>query len=367
MLGCQTADHMVSRAAIPDAPALARAQVIAANVKSSGLSIYDLIQFGDPHLWFTLEEMEALLRCSLVGKVWNYKPRTRSKIAKIAVADAMGYPTPDRFTKSNPRFVGQDLDTYVQQARNLQVWNEEIAPSRRYAIIAVDSAHVVTAVRVITGDRLAELDKTGTLTQKFQARYKERAMTAELLSPLDTPRARQIMAAPPINPPIVAPRSIDYPQPGGLRSLRQIFDALTPIIGRSFPDRGSTQDRVRGGDLHKIVCTELGYGDFLDSGSWPDIKHDLVEVKLQTAATIDLGLVCPNSDAPLEIPPISSVALTHSDVRYAIFGAVIREGFVVITNFYLVTGADFFNFFPQSQGLVVNSKIQMSLPKTFFD
>ena len=56
------------------------------------------------------------------------------------------------------------------EADNLQVWNEEIAPLRRYAIIRLSEQNVVTTVRVATGEELALLDRTGTLTQKYQAK-----------------------------------------------------------------------------------------------------------------------------------------------------------------------------------------------------
>ena len=39
----------------------------------------------------------------------------------------------------------------------------------------------------------------------------------------------------------------------------------------------------------------LGYSRYEDKGQFPDIRHQLLEVKLQTSPTIDLGLVLPSS------------------------------------------------------------------------
>lgn len=62
------------------------------------------------------------------------------------------------------------FDTYAQKSNNLQVWNEELSPSRRYVILRVDELDKIARVKVVNGEELAQLDTTGTLTQKYQAR-----------------------------------------------------------------------------------------------------------------------------------------------------------------------------------------------------
>src|SRR5262245_28487827 len=81
--------------------------------------------------------------------------RTRSKVVKAHVCEAMGYPTPLSFQKTQPRFPGQNFDTYIQKSNNLQIWNEEIAPARRYVIIRVSAADKILGVKVVTGETLA--------------------------------------------------------------------------------------------------------------------------------------------------------------------------------------------------------------------
>jgi len=55
--------------------------------------------------------------------------------------------------------------------------------------------------------------------------------------------------------------------------------------------------------LHRAVCATLGMAKYADTGSFPDVMEQLVEAKLQRAATIDLGLVSPDDATPLEFFP----------------------------------------------------------------
>ncbi len=139
------------------------------------------------------------------------------------------------------------------------------------------------------------------------------------------------------------------------------------MIGIKFPDRGYDQDRNRGAILHKLVCQKLGYPNYRDDGQFPDVRHQLLEIKLQLSPTIDLGLVCPNSTEPLDVPKIGCHQVRHCDVRYALFCAMRNEQEVMLTHLFLTTGELFFSRFPQFQGKVLNKKLQIPLPEDFFD
>src|SRR6266540_3196268 len=145
----------------------------------SGKSIYDALH-DSPEFFLAARDLEAVLRDGLVGLDLNYPLRTRSKVLKSKICEILGYPVPASFRKSKPRFPGQDFDTYVQKSNNLQIWNEEITPTRRYVIIRLDDASKVVGVRVVTGEVLAKLDPTGTLTKKYQAKSRE-PVTASVL------------------------------------------------------------------------------------------------------------------------------------------------------------------------------------------
>ena len=336
-----------------------------AAIKASGLSIHDEIEIGDLNLWIPTPDLEAILQAALAGQSYaGLAIKTRSKLAKQQVCQALGYPVPNSFKRVQPRFRGQQFDTYVQQADNLQVWNEELEPARRYVLIRPDQNCIVRRVKVVNGEELALLDTTGTLTKKYQAQVIPGAPGAELIAASDTSHL-----APAVDPTAAALRNSDpsrNPEARLLWPIGRIFDGIRGIVGKSFPDAGSIQERNRGAALHALVCDHLGYGRHRDDGRFPDVRHQLLEVKLQTSPTIDLGIVLPNSDKVLDIPKINGRQVQARDVRYAVFYGVISGGQVTITHLFLTTGERFFDRFTQFQGKVLNQKIQMHLPSDFF-
>jgi len=335
-------------------------------IRESGLSIYDHIEIGDPNLWIPTPDLEKILNRAMAGiSLFGLPLRTRSKVVKEYVCRALGYPVPSGFKKTQPRFPGQFFDTYAQKSNNLQVWNEELAPTRRYVIIRVGEGDVVIRVKVVTGDALALLDTTGTLTQKYQARLIPDETRSELIAEQDTKRLLPFVQdgvdlgaiASPVNDPIA----------GKLLPIRQIFERLHSLVGATFPDIGYDQERNRGAELHQLVCQHLGFSNYRDDGQFPDIRQQLLEVKLQTSPTIDLGLVCPDSTEALDVPMIKGQQVRHCDVRYALFYAVTDGQNVTLTHTFLTTGEMFFTRFPQFQGKVLNKKLQIPLPQNFFD
>ena len=273
-------------------------------IRHSNLTIYDPIEIGDPKLWISTSKLEELLDAKMTGIPLAGLPlRTRSKVVKEHICRALGYPVPSRFRKTRPRFPGQLFDTYVQKSTNLQIWNEEIASARRYVIIRVGRNDVITKVRVVTGNTLAQLDRTGTLTQKYQARVIWGQTKVELIATEDTDRIQPFVQPAVDLGSIVSP--INHPREGQLLAIGQILEKLEGLIGKSFPDAGYDQERNRGAALHQLVCKQLGYTDYRDDGQFPDVRHQLLEVKLQTSPTIDLGLVCPNSEEALHVPKVA--------------------------------------------------------------
>jgi len=335
------------------------------SVADSGLTIYDPIEIGDPELWVPTPELEAILDEKLRGiSLAGLALRTRSKVVKESVCRALGYPVPSSFKKTQPRFVGQMFDTYAQKSNNLQVWNEELSPTRRYVILRVDEVDQIARVKVVNGEELAQLDTAGTLTQKYQARLIPGVASEELVSPTDTDALLPHTRAWANLAQTVSP--IDHPAHGLILPIGEVFERLRGAVGRSFPDAGWDQERNRGAALHRIVCERLGYADYRDDGHFPDVRNQLLEVKLQTSPTIDLGLVRPSSEEPLDVPQIAGTQVRHCDVRYALFYAQTDGAEVTLTRLYLTTGASFFSRFPQFGGKVLNKKLQIPLPSDFF-
>lgn len=336
-------------------------------IRRSGLTIYDSIEIGDPELWIPTLKLEELLNAKITGTSLGGLPlRTRSKVVKERICQALGYPVPSSFKKTQPRFPGQLFDTYIQKSNNLQIWNEGVTPLRRYVIIRLGEDDIITKVKVVTGNVLAQFDTTGALTHKHQARLIPGESSAELIATEDTERLRHIVRPKTSLEPISSD-PVSYPEAGTLLPIKQIFEGLQSLIGESFPDAGHDQERNRGAALHRLVCQCLGYADYRDDGQFPDILHQLLEVKLQTSPTIDLGLVCPDSEEVLDIPKINGQNIRHCDVRYALFYAMTDGQYVTLTHFFLTTGAKFFSRFPQFEGKLSNWKIQIPLPADFFD
>ena len=217
------------------------AQQYVESLRQCGLTIYDPIKVGDRELWIPNTTLETLLDVGLRGISLAGLPlRTRSKVVKEHVCQALGYPVPSSFKKTKPRFPGQLFDTYVQKSNNLQVWNEELSPTRRYVLIRVSDTDEITRVKVVSGDRLALLDTTGTLTQKYQARCIVGTLDAELITAEDTSQLRSLTST---TVGLSANGSpTDDPALGELLSIRSLFHSLSQLLGKSFADRGNDQE-----------------------------------------------------------------------------------------------------------------------------
>jgi len=334
-------------------------------ISASGKDIYIPIEIGDPYHWIPSQHIETLLNEGMRGLSLADLPlRTRSKVVKTAVCTALGYPVPKSFKKTQPRFFGQQLDTYAQKSLNLQIWNEELSPTRRYAIIQVLEDDTVGKVRVVNGQQLAILDKTGTITTKYQARLDLGIESRELVAPEDTPSMLLHVAPELVFDATTSP--VQEPRSGELRPILEIFERLSPLVGQTFLDPGVDQERNRGAALHGMACLALGYSRYEDTGQFPDIKHQLLEIKLQTSPTIDLGLVEPSSEEFLDVQKLKGTQPRHCDTRYAMFYAVTDGKTVKLTHLFVTTGEKFFTRFRKFGGNVINGKIQIPLPRNFF-
>jgi hypothetical protein len=333
-------------------------------IAKSGKSIHDALH-DSPDLFLAGGDLEAILRGGLLGLDLNYPLRTRSKVLKSKICEILGYPVPASFRKSKPRFPGQDFDTYVQKSNNLQIWNEEIVSTRRYVIIRLDENSRVVGVRVVTGEVLAKLDTTGTLTRKYQAKSRAPVTQSVLVSQSDAYSVRGAIAALPHRKLILSQRGsrgavVDFNR---FLPIESLYNKLLKLVGKRLSDPGLDQERNRGAALHRAVCSALGMARYADTGTFPDVMEQLMELKLQTAPTIDLGLVLPDDTTPLAFFP----RIRHCDVRYAVFYGAVVGSEVKLAHLVLARGADFFRFFQRFEGKVVNTKLQIPLPRDFFD
>lgn len=339
---------------------------VAAAISASGFSIYDDLS-EHPDLFYDNVLLEARLDAILRGEPLGYPLRTRSKYAKALVAAALGYPIPAFFSRTNPRFPGQRLDVFAQKALNLQVWNQDIDPTRRYVILRLDVDDVVHAVRVLTGEALALLDRTGTLTTKYQAARRRDRSGSTLVIAHDTDEFHDAIAPREWIPPSVLRRCwpTQSPERGQVLTIAALYERLLPMVGQVVHDPGVVSDRLRGVEVQRLACTSLGLGPYADTGRFPDILSQVLELKLQLSPTIDLGLVLPSSTSP-----VADVGhgVRHADCRYAIFYASrVNVTAITLDALVMTTGQEFFDEFRQFEGLVRNAKLQIGLPQELFE
>ena len=334
-------------------------------IRQSGFDIYKLIDIGDPIYWIPSKNLQELLNGALVGlSLAGLALRTRSKVVKSAVCEALGYPIPTSFRKTQPRFLGQNLDIYTQKSLNLQIWNEELSASRRYALIQISESDVIQKVKIVNGQDLAILDTTGTITRKYQAGIDGGLKSHELISQHDTDSLAPYTKSFHSISQSVSP--VDEPTAQNLFSITTVFERLSSLVGKTFLDPGIDQERNRGAELHRLVSEQLGYHKYEDNGQFPDIRNQVLEIKLQTSRTIDLGLVLPNSTDRIDMASIGTFHPRHCDTRYAIFVASTDGKLVTLTNLIITTGADFFTRFRRFEGRISNGKIQIPLGRNFF-
>lgn len=335
-----------------------------AAIAASGLSIYDPLLPDLEELLYAPEELEAQLCAELVGRDVPGENRTKAKIAKQLVAEALGYPVPSSFQRTNPRFPGQDLDVFAQASNNVQIYNQDLDPARRYAILKLGRDARIESVRVVDGETLALLDRDGTITSKFQARRRSGDTGNKLVSELDTEIFREFIE--PVDELSAAELAeldpLDPPRLRRVLSIGTLYQRLQALLGTAV-EHLPLGERMRAQWFHEFVCETLGLRRHADSGQFPDISCQALELKLQYRQTIDLGLVVPTSEGGSRF---LGPALRHCDARYLVAYTEPGPEGHVISAIVLTTGDDFFREFDAMGGLGRNDKLQIHLPGDFF-
>jgi hypothetical protein len=187
--------------------------------------------------------------------------------------------------------------------------------------------------------------------------------SGQLFSEKDTPSVEEWCSNGIIDLKFISP--IDPPIKGKLLSINTIYTLLKNLEGTSIPHMDALQERNRGAFLHQCICEKLGYSTYADKGTYPDVLNQLIEIKLQTSPTIDLGLHSPNDG---EIVYSQNNKIFYStDIRYVIMQGVRIDENIIIKHLFISTGEDFTRNFRIFGGKVQNAKLQIPLPKNFFD
>ena len=152
----------------------------------------------------------------------------------------------------------------------------------------------------------------------------------------------------------------DEPKIEDLFSLELLRDLVARnLIGMTL-DAGATKNR--GQALERLTLNMLGY-DLNESdllfGGYPDIRNQLLEVKVQDTQTVDLGKFTP----ALEEVIVETGNLTTFDVRYLI--ALTNPETLEIEGVILCPGEKFGDLF--SYVSETSYKCQRSIPMSFFE
>lgn len=150
----------------------------------------------------------------------------------------------------------------------------------------------------------------------------------------------------------------DAPEKGSLFTLETIKNNVaSQLIGMKLPSKDT---KTRGQLLEREVAKLLGYsGDGSLVGGYPDIPHQLLEVKVQDSPTVDLGKYSPSNAVVID----EELQVTTEDVRYLIALANPSSG--IIEGLVLSPGADLGDSFTFVNG--TSFKCQRSIPMSFFD
>ena len=324
-------------------------------------SIYD-----NPENLLDIEQLEETLYQALKGKsLANMPPRTRSKKGKELICLALGCEVPNSFKKCTPRFPVQKLNVAFQSSQNLQIWNQDIEDDVRFALIHLNGDDVIDDVRVVLGSQIKSWDKTKTDTIKYQAAFPAELQDRSLQYKTDTSKVSALCAIEKVS--LGGSKPTDSPRNGSLFSLQLLSEKLQRLIGKKFQSPKRSQDRSRGDILHKSVCELLGYNYFEDNGQFPDLPNQLLEIKLQTSPTIDLGKCLPSSSENTRIPSPDGGVFLHKDVRYLVcYAKMLGDSEFIVTSIVLVAGEYFFSVFNQLMGKTVNKKKQIIIPSDLF-
>jgi len=349
---------------------------------------------------YTIEELENILS-DLVGH--QIPEDSRSNVGKShwvqgKALELLGYQRPNGFRtkvakKHTPKFIHQVMGIFVQTRDNLQIWADILHPDAKInadwqydrefdysetRIVIIrhgNDDYVIRGVRVVDAEEVASWDTTGTETFKWQGFITDsfrQSTTLEIgdSDPIfDTKGVRQADIDPleqrmniikENEATASSSLAIRKPDPSLLLTIEEIGQQLRSLIGERIPSKG---ERVKGQLFEKEVAKKLGYrfGDdelSADTGSFPDIRHQFIETKVQDSPTIDLGRHHPDDESLLEAD--WSEGLAPRDARYVVgLGDKVGDEFE-ITGIVVVSGEEFGDYFSVTEG--TNSKVQMTIP-----
>jgi hypothetical protein len=334
----------------------------------------------------------------LVGKKFRVTGKTRtdgSNIRKLIAATLEESELPEAAEtesyeivppkgKGVPKITREFIDTYIVtsgNSYNLQVWNRLPASNTllikydsgeslkctdvRFVFVRIDLAKsIVASVIVLTAEYIEKhFGKFGKPTIKHQLLISSKVRKSIFESSdkiLSFPDSKKLSYN--ITHDYTPPKSgmVEEPDIRELYSIALLKEMVAKkLIGRKL-DAAATKNR--GQALERMVLELLGYTvkeNELLYGAFPDIRNQLLEVKVQDSPTVDLGRFSPEREEVV----IEEKNLTTFDVRYLI--ALTNPKTEIIEGIILTPGerlGDIFSYVSSE-----SYKCQRNIPMSFFE
>lgn len=280
--------------------------------------------------------------------------------------------------KGVPKFLREYIDTYIVttgNTYNLQVWNRNpssnsvqveldngetlLAKDVRFILGKINEEHCIETIVVMTVDYIEnKFGKFGVPTMKQQLsisnRKRESIIWDRKMVIDDANLPIQLLA---IDEEIGESVSIKD-EPNKVLPIRVIGErVIHKLIGQRLDISLSTKQR--GQQLERMVAYHLGYRTLQErlEGGYPDIRNQMLEIKVQDSPTVDLGRYSPQFEEQITNYFTTRlirylIALTNS-IDGSIEGIVICPGEELGKHFTYVSDKSF--------------KCQKSIPMKFFD
>jgi hypothetical protein len=334
----------------------------------------------------------------LVGTPFILTGKTRtdgSNIRKLIATTLEKYPLPDLANageyeivppkaKGVPKIAREFIDTYIVtsgNSYNLQVWNRVPATHTllikyesgeslkcsdvRFVFVRIDiSKSIIASVIILMPEYIeTKFGKFGKPTIKYQLLISSK-VRKEIYEKEDKifwfPDSKKLSYhithdyIPPIS------NMLEEPELRELFSIRLLKKMVAEkLIGQKLD---SAATKTRGQALEKKVLGLLGYEtkeNALLYGAFPDIRNQLLEVKVQDSPTVDLGKFSPEKEEMV----IAEKNLTTFDVRYLI--ALTNSKTQIIEGIILSPGEKLGELF--SYVSAESYKCQRAIPMSFFE
>lgn len=281
--------------------------------------------------------------------------------------------------KGVPKFLREYIDTYIVTSGNtynLQVWNRNpnsasvqvdlrngeslLASDVRFILGKIDSTGCIESIVIMTPEYIENrFGKFGKQTIKQQLiipnKKRKEIIDNGGMVIFDEHISKSLLAD---KDELIDKNTSIKDEPGKVLPLEAIDNRVRDkLIGEKLNVELSTKQR--GQQLERLVAYQLGYkvtGDGLDGG-YPDIRNQMLEVKVQDSPTIDLGKYSP------QFEEIINSDFTTRTIRYLIAltdatngqieGVIICPGEELGKHFTYVADKSF--------------KCQRSIPMSFFN